>query len=248
MHPEGFAVESYAFLGIEDGTRGGGADDDGCDEVDGREDNHGEECDDYVGDTFDGVLPFGHEAVVDDNKGRVEDGVLFDGTDDEVAGVGGDLDDKVGRGVEVAQDVVDEVLLVVLDGDDDFLDMVLLDEVAQVVKGAERGHDVFKWRVESGEWRVVDVDVADEEVARVGLLVFDVEVGVEGFGAGTYEEGGEAELAGVHAAHGLRGDDEAEEVGEGEVDDEEEKERKVMVAVGGDAVVSLRRALRSTLR
>ena len=72
----------------------------------------------------------------------MEDGLLLDGADDEVAGVGGDLDDEVGGGVEVLEDEVDEVLLVVLEGDDDLLNVMLLDEAAQVVGGAQARHHV----------------------------------------------------------------------------------------------------------
>ena len=43
---------------------------------------------------------------------------------------------------EVLQDAVDEVFLVVLEGYDDFLDVVFVDKAVQVVGGAEEGHHV----------------------------------------------------------------------------------------------------------
>ena len=134
VHAEGSAVVADALLGVEDGARGGEADDEGGDEVDRGEDDHGYEGEEDVGKTLDRVLPFGHETVVDDDEGGVEDGVLLDGADDEVAGVGGELDDEVGAVVEVKEDVVDVLFLGFFDGDDDLLDMVLLHKGAEVVE------------------------------------------------------------------------------------------------------------------
>ena len=236
MHAEGTAVVADAFLGVEDGSGGGGFDDDGGDEIDGGEQGHGEERQGDVGDALDGVLPLGHEAVVDDDEGGVEDGVLLDGTDDEVACVGSDFDDEVGAGVECAEQFGCELLLVVLEGDDDLLDAVLLDDVAELVGGAEAGHHFRQLGVGSCGLGV-ETDVAHEEVAGVGLLVFEVEVGVEGFGAAANHECGESDLSGVDAAHRLGGDQEAEEVGEGELHGEEEEERAVVLAVGARLVV-----------
>ena len=91
VHLEGASEVAYAFLCVEDGARRGGFDDDGGDEVDGGEDDHGDEGDDYVEDALEGVLPLGHEAVVDYDEGSVEDGVLVYGADGDVARVGRNL-------------------------------------------------------------------------------------------------------------------------------------------------------------
>ena len=68
-------------------------------------------------------------------------------------------------------------------------------------------------------------------------MVFEVVVGLQGAWAGAYHDGGEAELAGVYGADGVRRDDEAGDVGEGEVDAEKEEECGVVVAVGADVIV-----------
>ena len=60
---------------------------------------------------------------------------------------------------------------------------------------------------------------------------------MEGFVAGADEEGGEAYLAGVDAVDGLRGEQQAQGVGEDKVDGEEEEEREVVVARGSHVVV-----------
>ena len=69
VHAEGSSVVADAFLGVEDGAWGGEFDGECGGEVDGGEEDHGEEGDGDVGDALDGVLPFGHEAVVDDDEG-----------------------------------------------------------------------------------------------------------------------------------------------------------------------------------
>ena len=61
---------------------------------------------------------------------------------------------------------------------------------------------------------IVDSDVADEEVAGVDFLVFEVEVGLQGTWAVAYHEGGEAEAALVDAVDGVGGDYEAWDIGE----------------------------------
>ena len=241
VHAERTAVHADALLGVEDGSGRRGTDDDGRDQVDRREDDDGYQRQHYVADALHRVLPFGHQTVVDDDEGGVEDGLLFDRADDEVAGVGGELDDEVGGRIELAQDAADELALVVLQGDDDLLDVVLLDERTYVVDGAQAGHQRRELRVGTlggvAVLVVIYINVSYYYVAGVGLLVLDVEVGVVGFAAGADEEGGEADLARMDAPHGLRGDEEAEEVGQHEVHRQQEEEGHVVVAVGGGVVV-----------
>ena len=82
---------------------------------------------------------------------------------------------------------------------------------------------------------IINIYIADEEVAGVGLLVLDIGVGLECAGAGADHHCGEADAARVDGVDGVGGDDQARDVGE--VDDEEEEEGGVVVAVGVDVVV-----------
>ena len=167
----------------------------------------------------------------------MEDGVEFDGADYEVACVGCYFDDDVATGVEGPENVGDFVLFVVFDGDDGFFDVVCFDQASQVAHTSKVGHDGGEGGAVGWLLAAVDFDVADEEVAGVVFLVFEVEVGLIGFFLAADHEGGEADLASVDAVDGAGGEEEAEGVGEGEVDAEEEEEGGVVVAVGDDVVV-----------
>ena len=67
----------------------------------------------------------------------------------------------------------------------------------------------------------VDREVADEDVARVCLLVFKVEVCLVGFAVAADEKCGEAYLSVVDFGDGVGSLDEAAEVGEAEMGGEE---------------------------
>ena len=237
VHAERAAVQADALLRIEDRAGRRGTDDDGGDEVDRREHDHGNQCYHHIANALDGVLPLRHQAVVDDDEGGMEDGLLLHRAHDEVAGVGREFDDEVGGGVELAQYAADEFFLCVLQGDDDLLDMVLLDERPQVVDATQAGHQCRQRIAGLCAPLALHIYISYNDIAGVGLLVLNVEVGVVGFAARPDEEGGESDAARVDTPHRLRGDHQSEEVGQCEVHRQEEEESGIVVAVGGDVVV-----------
>ena len=182
-------------------------------------------------------MPFFHEAGVNGDEWGVEDAVDMHHAEDDVAGVGGDFDDDFATSVECAEYLLYLCLLVVFDSDDDFFDVVGVDELFHVAGGAEVGHDGGETGFGGGGGFAVDRHETDEDVARVGLLVFEVEVGLVGFVVAADEEGGEADLAVVHLVDDGGCLDEAAGVGEAEMDDEDEEEGDVVVIVGAHLVV-----------
>ena len=149
----------------------------------------------------------------------------------------GDFDDDLATAVERAEYFLQVLLLVVFDGDNHLFDMVLFDKLFDVADGAEAGYDGGEAAFGVGGVVAVDGDVAGEYVARVFLLVFEVEVGLVGLVVAADEEGGEADLAVVDLADDAGGLDDAEEVGESEVDGQQEEEREVVAAVAAHLVV-----------
>ena len=141
MHFEWFATVSDAFLGVEDGAGAGAFDHDGGEEEDGAEEDEGQQGEDDVEHAFDAVLPFLHEAGVDGDERRVEDAVDAYHAEDDVARVGGDFYDDFATAVEHAEYLLYLGVFGVFNGDYDFFDVVLCNELGYVVGGAEAGHD-----------------------------------------------------------------------------------------------------------
>ena len=141
VHTEGLALVTDTLLGVEDGSWTGTLDDDGGDKENGRENDQCQKGEHYVAEPLDAVLPLFHEPGVDGDEGRVEDAVDAYHAEDDVARVGGDFYDDFATAVEHAEYLLYLSVFGVFDGDNDFFDVVLCNELGYVVGGAEAGHD-----------------------------------------------------------------------------------------------------------
>ena len=170
----------------------------------------------------------------------MEDAVDTHHAKNDVAGIGRDFDDDFATAVKGTEDLLYLGLFVVFNGDDDFLNVMLFDEGLYVLCGAEAGHDgseAFLVVERLHRLVAVDRDEADEDIARVFLLILKVEISLVGFVVAADEEGGEADESLMDVADDVGGLNDTAGVCEGQMYKEEEDGTQVVVAIGANFVV-----------
>ena len=105
---------------------------------------------------------------------------------------------------------------------DDLFNVSVGDELFDVVHGAETGH--YRGETAFGVGGAVNRNETHKGVTGIGLLVFQIKVGLVCFAVAANEQGGESDLAVMHFAHDGGCLHKAAGVGEGEVDEKQEEE------------------------
>ena len=112
--------------------------------------------------------------------------------------------------------------------------MVVVHKATHIGQRAQARHHFSQRRFEVP---VVNGDKAYKILARVGLLVFKVVVGLEGADTAAHHQGGESQATAVDGTDGLRGDNQSGHIGEQEMYHQQEQERSVVAAIGDNFVV-----------
>ena len=129
------------------------------------------------------------------------------------------------------------LLLVVLNGDNHFFYVVLFDELFHIPYRPQAGDNGREAALCLAGAVGIDRDEPHEYVARIFLLVLEVEIGLIGLVVAANEQGGESQLAAVNFSYGAGGLNDTAEVGEPEVDQQQEHEREVVASVVAHLVV-----------
>ena len=230
---EGLAVVANALLPVEDGAGGRLLHTDGQEDVQGQQEDEGNQGEHDVEAALEETLPRGQVFGRDVDERLIHHGAGLDGAEKHVLLLRCDAEGEVAVVAGQHDEVVDMLALPVVERDNQLLDVVLADDVGELPDGAEVG-EMFAEQVLG---ILIHLDVPDQEVARGGQLLLQGVVNLQRLRVAAHDDGVETDQPPVYAAVDAGGDADAGDVGEEELQREVAKHIFNVVAGRGHNVV-----------